>query len=93
LLHRAVAARLREDPSIAVRARQRVEAWEKTGGAHPAYVAEWREILGQGVPAIVQALEDPGPRGQALRQSPFAFALSPRERWRLLRAAREKDEP
>lgn len=93
LLHCAVAARLREDPTIAVKARERVEAWQRTGGAHPAYVAEWREILSQGVPAIVQALEDPGPRGQALRQvSPFAFALSARERWRLLREAREKAE-
>jgi hypothetical protein len=35
------------------------------------------------------ALEDPGERGQALRQvSPFAFVLAPRERWHLLRGAR-----
>ncbi len=89
LLHREVARRLRIDSTIATTARARVEAWARNGQTHPAYVEGWRRLFAEGLPAVIEALEDPGARGQALRQvSPFAFVLGPRERWQLLRSVR-----
>lgn len=89
LLHREVARRLRADPTIAVRGQARVEEWARDNKAHASYIDDWRNVFQQGIPAILQVLEDPGERGQAMRQvSPFAFVLAPRERWNLLRGAR-----
>jgi hypothetical protein len=89
LLHREVARRLRVDPTIATTASARVNEWAKEGQTHAAYVEVWQRLFAEGLPAVIEALEDSGERGQALRQvSPFAFVLGPRERWRLLRAAR-----
>lgn len=88
VLHGAVAQRLREDPSLLERARERVEGWGRSGSVHPDYVQAWRELLASGAGAVLAALEDESERGQALRQvSPFAGVLSPRERWALLREA------
>ena len=89
LLHREVARRLRIDPTIAAAASARVDEWAKDGRAHASYVEAWQRLFAEGIPAVLEALEDTGERGQALRQvSPFAFVLGPRERWRLLRGAR-----
>lgn len=86
LLHREVARRLRADATLADTARARVEAWARDGRAQAAYVEAWRSLFEAGLPAVLEALEDPSERGQALRQvSPFAFVLRPRERWQLLR--------
>ncbi|HKY36911.1 MAG TPA: hypothetical protein VJN18_13280 [Polyangiaceae bacterium] len=91
LLHREVARRLRSDPTIAATARARVDEWAQNGQAHALYVEAWRSLFAEGLPAVLQALEDPGERGQALRQaSPFAFVLAPRERWQLLRGRQER---
>lgn len=86
-LHREVARRLQVDPGLLSKARERVEIWARDSAAHPEYIAAWRSVLAQGLPTVLEVLEDPGERGQALRQvSPFAFVLRPRERWQLLRS-------
>lgn len=88
LLHREVARRLRTDPTIEAIARARLDEWAQNGQVHASYVEAWRGVFAEGLPAVVLVLEDPGERGQALRQaSPFAFVLAPRERWQLLRGA------
>jgi hypothetical protein len=87
--HRAIAQRLLEDPSLLELARARVRHWLATLRPVPTYAAGWDEILARDVQAIATFLVDPGERARELRQSsPFAGALSPRERWRLWRETR-----
>ena len=89
-LHRAVADKLRKDPAVLARARDRVERWRQNGPTHPHYTEAWRQVLSLGLDEITERLVDPGETMCALRQcSPFAGALDPRERWRILRQARE----
>ena len=87
-LHREVARRLRERPELLARARGRVEAWRRSGCVAAPWVAAWSEVLSGPLGDIVAVLTDPGERASDLRQcSPFAGALEPRERWRILRDA------
>jgi hypothetical protein len=94
LLHREVAKRLRADPRLFARALERVNEWSESGAAHPFYVETWREAFRIGIDEVLAILEDASERGQSLRQvSPFAFVLPARERWRVLRQARAKENP
>lgn len=87
-LHREVAQRVLREPTLLLRARERVETWARTGTVHAYYVDAWQKLLDGGVTEVVTALEDESETGQALRQaSPFAFVLRPKERWKILRDA------
>ncbi len=89
--HRAIAARLEEDPTLLARARARVRAWLAAPGGAPHYARAWDEILARPLVEIAAFLVDPGEHARELRQStPFAGALPPRERWRLWREVREQ---
>jgi hypothetical protein len=89
-LHGAVADKLLSDPVVLVAARRRVEGWIADGSVHPRYAEAWRRLLSTSPEEISQRLVDPGDTMCALRQcSPFAGALDPRERWRILRQFRE----
>ncbi len=84
-LHRAVADKARRDPEILAKARERVEGWLLDGSVHPRYAEAWRRLLSAEPVAVLSRLVDPGETMRALRQcSPFAGALSPRERLRIL---------
>ncbi len=84
-LHAEVARRLLEHPELVLRARARLDAWQGSG-APLWWMVEWREILSRPIPEIAAVLTDPGQHACDLRQcSPFAGALEPRERWRILR--------
>ncbi len=90
-LHRAVADKARHDPEVLARARERVEDWLRDGSVHPRYAEAWRRLLSSQPDEILTRLVDPGETMRALRQcSPFAGALDPRERWRILRQARQE---
>lgn len=92
LLHRAVADKLRRDPTVLARARERVDGWCLDGSTHPHYAEAWRHVLALEPKEICARLVDPGETMRALRQcSPFAGALDPRERWAILRRAREDE--
>ena len=89
-LHRAVADKLVRDPTVLAKARSRVERWCLDGSVHPRYAEAWRRVLSLSPGEISERLTDPGETMCALRQcSPFAGALAPRERWQILRRARE----
>ena len=89
-LHRAVADKARHNPEVVSRARQRVEGWLLDGSVHPRYAEAWRRVLSSEPEEVLRRLVDPGETMCALRQcSPFAGALAPRERWRILRQVRE----
>ena len=88
-LHRAVADKLLRDPAVLAKARERVERWRLDGSVHPNYAEAWSRVLAQTLEEISDRLADGGETMRALRQSsPFAGALTPRERWRILRASR-----
>lgn len=92
-LHAVVAGRLRDDPSLVARARQRVEGWLRDGTVARAYAEAWREILGRPAAEIADLLKDPGERARQLRQaSPFAGALDARTRWTIWHHARRGAE-
>lgn len=85
-LHREVARRLQRRPDLLDRARARVQDWAREGGVEEPYVNAWTKILGGSLQEVIDAITDPGEHGSALRQaSPFAGAIDPRTRWRILR--------
>ena len=87
-LHRAVAERLRADPSLLDRARARVESWSADGTVHVHYVNAWRDVLSRPFDDVLAFIVSDGERACELRQvSPFAGILAPRDRWRILREA------
>ena len=95
-LHAAVARRLREDPSVRARARERVQGWLRSGEVAEPYAREWAELLERPLEALCRVLVDESERARALRQvTPFAGALDARERWRIWRDVRRRvrDEP
>ena len=89
MLHAAVAERLRADPALVKRARERVRGWLASGDQ--SYAAGWAEILDCPMEELCALLVDPGERMRAFRQSsPFAGVLDPQTRWRIMQEARER---
>ena len=92
-LHAAVAERLKVDPEVLDRARCKVEDWLARGGSSTELLQRWREILGSPAETIQQALTERSEAADWLRKaSPFAGALPPRERERILREVRRRIE-
>jgi len=89
-LHRAIVEKARLEPALIDRARARVESWGERGEAHPYYVEAWVAVLSKPIDDILDFLVDPGEHACALRQvTPFAGALTARERWRILAGVRK----
>jgi hypothetical protein len=88
--HRRVAEKLASDPAILARARARVDEWLQAGSVASVYATEWARLLAASPSVLSALLEDPSEHARALRQvTPFAGALSPRERWRIWREVAE----
>ena len=84
--HRVIAARMAVDPSILEQARRRVHHWLACAEVPPYYALAWDEILGGDPRSIAEFLVDRGEHARELRQSsPFAGALTARERWQIWR--------
>lgn len=89
--HRVIAERLRHQPEILEKARQRVATWMTSGENAPFYARKWAEILARDASAIAAFLVERNELADELRQSsPFAGALRPQERWRIWRETRER---
>lgn len=87
--HRLVAERL--DEPLVHEARRRLQRWQKDGRLHPAWAAEWEQILSKPLAQLAKAISADTKRARELRQSsPFAGALTEQERRRLLRAVEER---
>lgn len=92
--HRAIAIKLARDPSIAARARARVDAWEATGVLHPRLAAAWRDVLALPSAPLAERLVEDSEQMTLLRSSsPFAGELGPRERWAIWEAVRREARP
>ena len=87
-LHRVALDKLRAFPQLTARCLELLERWLSQPECRPArqYLEHWREMLsGWSVDRIAAVVLDPE-GGQALRQcSPLGPALSPQERWAVLR--------
>ena len=93
-LHRLVAERLRQEPSLVERARSRVRGWLDDGSVGHIYAESWREALEGPLERLLALLVDPGQRARDLRQaSPFAGFLDPRARWEAWRRVRRPLPP
>lgn len=88
--HRAVAERLEREPELLERARARVDDWlASRGPVHPVYARRWRELLAKPASDVADALVVDEEEMRDLRQTtPFAGALTPTERWRIVREVR-----
>ncbi|MGO4879941.1 MAG: hypothetical protein ACLP59_03860 [Bryobacteraceae bacterium] len=81
-MHRAIAAKLRNDPALMAIAFDNLDRWSQKGGRSQPYLDAWREILKLALPEILTLLEEDSERMTAMRQSsPFAGVLEPAERW------------
>ena len=88
-LHRLIAERLRDDPSILEHARETVQRWRADGRA-PFYAEAWEGVLASPLDHICEVLVCDSEESRALRQAtPFAGAIGARERWRIWAEVRE----
>lgn len=88
-LHREVARRLRDRPELLDTARERVRSWLETGRVSPFWAEAWSEALDGTLDEVIARITDPSEHARDLRQtSPFAGALDPRVRWKILRRLR-----
>jgi hypothetical protein len=88
-LHEAVGRRL--DEEVLARARHKTEEWLARGGSARPLLERWRQILDRPLDEIRRWLTDPSEEAAQLRKaSPFAGALPPRERERIMREFRQR---
>ena len=92
-LHRAALEKLRHHPELRQACLDLVGRWLQQPEQAPAreYLERWREMLGEWDVGDMERLVLERHEGQALRQSsPLGPALSPRERWAVLREVNEE---
>ncbi len=81
-LHRAIAEKLRADPSLLAVAHDNLDRWSKEKGRSQPYWDAWREILRRPLEEVLTLMVEESERMTAMRQAnPFAGILTPRERW------------
>ena len=81
-MHRAIAEKLRADPSLLAIARDNLDRWSQQGGPSQPYRDRWREILRRPLEEVLALMVEESERMTAMRQAnPFAGILTPRERW------------
>ncbi|CAN5812059.1 hypothetical protein BH11MYX4_BH11MYX4_37400 [soil metagenome] len=79
-LHAEVARRVRTNPELRERARERLSRLS------PAYREAWSALLDGSLERLLETLTDESETATALRQaSPFSFAIDPKTRQRILR--------
>ena len=81
-LHRAIAEKLRADPSRVEVARENLDRWSQRSGRSQPYLDAWRALLSHPIEELLTSIVEESERMTALRQAtPFAGVLSPAERW------------
>jgi hypothetical protein len=81
-LHRAIADKLRADPSLLALAYDNLDRWSKQKGRSQPYWDAWREILARPLEEVLVLMVEESEKMTAMRQStPFAGVLTPNERW------------
>ena len=81
-MHRLIAARLAEDPSLLAVAEDNLRRWNTTHAT--AYLDRWRALIQLPLPGLVAAIVEDSEDMTAMRQcSPFAGTLTEPERNRI----------
>jgi hypothetical protein len=81
-LHRAIAEKLRANPTLLAIAHDNLDRWSLVGGRSQPYWDAWREILDRPLGEVLDLMLEDNERMTALRQAtPFAGILTPKERW------------
>jgi len=81
-LHRAIADKLRADPSLLAIAYDNLDRWSAANGRSRPYWDAWRELLKRPLEELLALMVEDSEKMTAMRQSnPFAGILTPRERW------------
>lgn len=81
-MHRAIADKLRADPSLLEIANDNLRRWMKSPGHSLPYFEAWQALLDGPLASLLECMTDESERMTAMRQcSPFAGVLSPQERW------------
>jgi hypothetical protein len=81
-LHRAIAEKLRADPSLVDVARENLDRWSQGNSRSQPYWDAWRALLNHPIEDVLMSIVEESERMTALRQAtPFAAVLSPAERW------------
>jgi hypothetical protein len=89
-MHRAIAEKLRNDPSLIAIAFDNLDRWSRAEGRSQPYWDAWREILHRPLPEILALLAEESERMTAMRQAtPFAGVLEPKERWAIYEEYRQ----
>lgn len=94
-MHRLVAAKVRQDPSLLETARATLARWRSSSDANRSerYLAEWARVLEGGLEPTLALLVEESEHAVALRQcSPFPRALSTAERYAFLKEWRREHE-
>jgi hypothetical protein len=90
-LHRAIAARLRADPSLVSLAMARVGWLRVRNPAGARYFDEWERLLRGPLTSLLEMIASPTEHACALRQeSPFVDLVDQRERARIYAAAADE---
>jgi hypothetical protein len=90
-LHRAVAARLRADPSLVSLASARLRWLRSQHPAGVAYYEEWERLLSGPLHILLDVMASQSERACALRQeSPFVDLVDQKERARIYRAVSDQ---
>lgn len=81
-LHRAIADKLRADPSLLTIASDNLDRWSRQNGRSQPYWDAWREILKRPLNEVLSLMVEESEKMTAMRQAtPFAGILTPKERW------------
>ena len=81
-MHRAIAEKIRRDPSLLEVAHENLRRWEGVIPNAAPYLRRWKDLLALPLEELLGRMVDPGEEMTAMRQSsPFAGILTPKERW------------
>lgn len=86
--HRRIAERLAKTPELIDKAKSNLRRWASNCGEDepPPWLVEWQTILDRPLDDVIAILTEGSEHARWLRScSPFAGALSPRERWQILK--------
>jgi hypothetical protein len=83
-LHRAIAGKIRANPSLIAIARDNLDRWSSTNGRSQPYWDTWREILDRPLGEVLDLMLEDSEHMTAMRRAtPFAGILTPKERWEI----------
>ncbi|MFQ6759458.1 MAG: hypothetical protein D9V46_00580 [Deltaproteobacteria bacterium] len=85
-LHRLIAEKIRQDPSLFEKPRETLGRWRKTvcTNSQP-YLEEWQRLVDMGIEECLTVATEDSERANAMRQaSPFCRILTNEERWEFL---------